>query len=102
MLEVENKELLYKIVALIEEARENAIRSVDFHKVQLNWNIGKYIFEDEQKGQERAEYGTYLIKYLSRNIEPLYGGSYSTRQLERFRQFYRTFPITSALRTQLN
>lgn len=102
MLEVENKELLYKIVALIEEARENAIRSVDFHKVQLNWHIGKYLFEDEQKGQERAEYGTYLIKYLSKNLEPVYGSSYSTRQLHRFRQFYRTFPITSALRTQLN
>lgn len=102
MLEVENKELLHKIISLIEEARERAIRSVDFHKVQLNWNIGRYIFEDEQNGKNRAEYGKYLIKYLSKNIEPVYGSSYSVRQLERFRQFYRTFPITSAVRTQLN
>lgn len=102
MLQVENKELLFKIITLIEEARESAIRSVDFHKVQLNWNIGRYIFEDEQNGKERAEYGKYLIKYLSKNIEPLYGSSYSVRQLNWFRQFYRTFPITSALRTQLN
>jgi len=87
---------------LIEETRESAIRSVDFHKVQLNWHIGKFIFEDEQKGKERAEYGKYLIKYLSKNLEPIYGTSYAVRQLERFRQFYRTFPIASAVRTQLN
>lgn len=102
MVEIENKALLHSIISLIEETRESAIRSVDFHKVQLNWHIGKFIFEDEQKGKERAEYGKYLIKYLSKNLEPLYGTSYAVRQLERFRQFYRTFPIASAVRTQLN
>lgn len=102
MAEIENKALLHSIISLIEETRESAIRSVDFHKVQLNWHIGKFIFEDEQKGKERAEYGKYLIKYLSKNLEPIYGSSYAVRQLERFRQFYRTFPIASALRTQLN
>jgi hypothetical protein len=29
------------------------------------------------------------------------GSGFSGRQLERYRQFYRTFPIASALRTQL-
>lgn len=102
MLEVENKELLHKIVSLIEEARESAIRSVDFHKVQLNWNIGQYIFEDEQNGKERAEYGKYLINYLSKKLEPVYGSSYSTRSLYNFIQFYKAFPIVNAVRSQLN
>lgn len=102
MLEVENKELLHKIVSLIEEARESAIRSVDFHKVQLNWNIGQYIFEDEQNGKERAEYGKYLINYLSKKLEPVYGSSYSTRNLYNFIQFYKAFPIVNAVRSQLN
>ena len=70
--------------------------------MQLNWHIGRYIFEKEQEGQERAEYGKYLIKYLSKNLEPIYGSSYSVRQLERFRRFYRTFPIAAAVRPQLN
>jgi hypothetical protein len=56
MSKIENKDLLQKIVSLIEEAKENAIRSVDFHRVQLYWHIGRYIFEDEQQGKERAEY----------------------------------------------
>lgn len=102
MQEIENKELLNKIISLIEETREKAIRSVDFHRVQLNWHIGRYIFEDEQQGKVRAEYGKYLIKYLSSNIQPLYGSSYSVRQLELFRQFYKAFPIANALRSQLN
>ncbi len=101
-MEIESKELLNKIIILIEDTKEKAIRSIDFHRVQLNWYIGRYIFEEEQNGNNRAEYGKYLIKYLSKNIEPIYGSSYSVRQLERFRQFYRTFPIASAVRTQLN
>jgi predicted nuclease of restriction endonuclease-like (RecB) superfamily len=102
MLEIENIELLNKIISLIEDARERAIRSVDFHRVQLNWHIGRYIFEDEQQGKVRAEYGKYLIKYLSRNLEPVYGSSYSTRNLYFFIQFYKAFPIVNELRSQLN
>lgn len=51
---------------------------------------------------ERAEYGTYLIKNLAREIEPEYGSGFSVRQLESSRQFYRLYPIASALRPQLN
>lgn len=68
----------------------------------MYWNIGKRIFEEEQQGKNRADYGSYLIKYLSKKIVPEYGSGFSVRQLERYRQFYRTFPIASALRTQLS
>ena len=32
------------------------------------WQIGKYIVEYEQGGQERAEYGSGTIKELSRRL----------------------------------
>jgi predicted nuclease of restriction endonuclease-like (RecB) superfamily len=102
MSKLENKDLLQKIVSLINEARENAIRSVDFHRVQLYWHIGRYIFEDEHQGKDRAEYGEYVVKSLSQNLTPVYGSGFSVRQLETMRQFYRAFPITNALRSQLN
>lgn len=102
MSNIENKDLLQKIVSLIKEARENAIRSVDFHRVQLYWHIGRYIFEDEQQGKERAEYGKYVVKYLSQNLAPVYGSGFSVRQLETMRQFYRVFPIANEVRSQLN
>ena len=87
---------------IIEDARNNAVRSVDYCRVQMYWNIGRRIFEEEQLGNERAEYGAYLIKNLAKDLEPEYGTGFSVRQLERARQFYRLYPITSAVRTQLN
>ena len=87
---------------IIDEARSNAVRSVDFCRVQMYWNIGRRIFEEEQQGKDRADYGTYLIKNLAENLEPEYGSGFSIRQLERARKFYRLYSIASALRTQLN
>jgi hypothetical protein len=87
---------------IINAARQTAVRSVDFCRVQMYWNIGRRIFEEEQQGKERAEYGTYLIKNLASTLKPEYGSGFTTRQLERSRQFYRHFPIASTLRSQLN
>lgn len=90
------------IRSIIDNARATAVRSVDFCRVQMYWNIGRRIFEEEQQGKERADYGTYLIKNLAAKIEPEYGSGFGTRQLERARQFYRVYPIASTVRTQLN
>lgn len=87
---------------IIEHARNNAVRSVDFCRVQMYWNLGRRIFEEEQQGKERADYGSYLIKNLSKQLLPEYGSGFGVRQLERARSFYRLYPIASALRTQLN
>ena len=87
---------------IIESARSNAVRSVDFCRVQMYWNLGKRIFEEEQQGKDRADYGSYLIKNLAKRLEPEFGSGFGIRQLERARSFYRTYPIASTVRTQLN
>ena len=94
--------LLNDIREIINSARRNAVRSVDFCRVQMYWHMGQRIFEEEQQGKDRADYGTYLIKNLAKQLEPEYGSGFSVRQLERCRQFYRLYPIASTLRTQLN
>ena len=91
-----------EIRAIIDHARSAAIRSVDFRRVQMYWSIGRRIFEEEQQGKERADYGTYLIRHLAKELEPEYGSGFSVRQLEQSRQFYRTYPIANTLRSQLN
>lgn len=96
------KELVSEIRSIIESARTNAVRSVDFCRVQMYWQIGRRIVEEEQGGQTRAEYGKGLIKKLAKEIEPEYGSGFGQRQLERARQFYIEFPIASTLRTQFN
>ena len=96
------KELISEIRSIIESSRANAVRSVDFCRVQMYWQIGRRIVEKEQGGQARAEYGKGLIKNLAKEIEPEYGSGFGQRQLERARQFYIEFPIASTLRTQFN
>ncbi|MBV7529869.1 YhcG family protein [Chitinophaga sp. sic0106] len=90
------------IKTIITDSREKAIRAIDHQRTLMYWHIGKRIFEEEQQGMERADYGTYLIKHLSEQLQPEYGTNFSPRQLHWYRQFYRTFPIVSALRTQLS
>lgn len=96
------KEFIQQIHNIISSAQERAIRSVDTVRVFMYWEIGKLILEEEQQGKERAGYGDFLIKTLADNLKVEYGSSFSIRQLERYRQFYRTFPNTSALRTQFS
>ena len=94
--------LLNDVREIISAARTQAVRSVDSCRVQMYWHIGRRIFEEEQLGKDRADYGTYLIKNLAKQLEPKYGSGFSVRQLEMCRQFYRLYPIANALRSQLN
>ena len=96
------KEFVNDVRSIIESARESAVRSVDTCRVKMYWEIGCRIFEEEQLGKERADYGTYLIKNLSKTIMPEYGSGFSYRQLFFCRQFYKEYPIVNALRSQLN
>jgi len=90
------------IKTIIGQARTKAVRSVEFHRVEMYWKLGERIFTEEQQGKERADYGAYLIRGLASEIEPEFGSGFSVRTLEQSRQFYRTFPIANALRSQLN
>lgn len=68
----------------------------------MYWHLGQRIFEEEQHGKERADYGSYLIKNLALRLAPEYGSGFGVRQLEQSRQFYRIYPIANTLRSQLN
>lgn len=68
----------------------------------MYWHIGKRIFDEEQDGKDRADYGKCLTEYIAGELEPEYGSGFSKRQIELFRLFYRTFPITNTLYSQLS
>jgi predicted nuclease of restriction endonuclease-like (RecB) superfamily len=93
---------VHDIKTIIGQARTQAVRSVEFHRVQMYWKVGERIFNEEQQEKERADYGTYLIRNLAKELQPEFGSGFSYRQLNWCRQFYRTFPIVNALRSQLN
>jgi len=93
---------LHEIKTIIGQAHNKAVRSVEFYRVEMYWRLGERIFEEEQQGKERADYGSYLIRGLAEQLTPEYGSGFSVRTLEQSRQFYRTFPIANAVRSQLN
>ena len=97
-----DNQLLMDARRIIENARQAAVRSVDFCRVQMYWALGQRIFEEEQKGKDRADYGAYLVEVLAKKLEVEYGSGFGKRQLERARQFYKVYPIASAVRSQLN
>jgi len=94
--------IITEIQSIINKARESAVRAIDHERVIMYWQIGKRIFEEEQHGQERAIYGERLIGYLAEQLQPQFGDGFASRNLNRFRQFYRKFPIVSTLWTQLS
>lgn len=77
-----NTSILLEIKNIIANAKDNAIGAVDNERVLMYWHIGKSIFEEEQQGKNRADYGTYLIKYLSDQLQPEFGSGFSRRQLK--------------------
>ena len=96
-----NASIVHEIKNIIAGAKERAIRAVDHERVLMYWHIGKVIFEEEQQGKYRADYGTYLIRYLSEQLQPEFGSGFSYRNLNLFRQFHRVFPIVQTLSAQL-
>lgn len=99
---VSMRDLLADARQIIDAARANAVRSVDFNRVMMYWNLGKRIFEEEQHGRSRAAYGAQIIRGLAARLEVEYGSGFGVRQLDQSRKFYRLYPIAHTLCAQLN
>lgn len=97
-----SKSFISDIRSIIITSKNNAIRSVDFERVQMYWKIGERIFVEEQQEQDRAEYGKQMLRNLAENIETEFGSGFSYRQLAFCRQFYRTYPKVNAVRSLFN
>ena len=83
--------LIDQIGHLLAEGRRKAAQSVNTILVQTYWEIGRYVIEYEQKGNERAEYGTQLFERLSKDLTLRYGKGFSRSNLVYIRQFYLHF-----------
>ena len=65
--------------------------------------IGYRIAEEELKGQDRANYGTEIIKKLEKELSKEYGKGFDSRNLYYFLNFYKTFSnILNAVSSKSN
>jgi len=85
------RKLFERVVAVLEQARSQVVRTVNSQMVLAYWHIGCLIVEEEQKGENRAEYGQRIIEGLSRRLTEKYGKGFSTTNLWDFRRFYMVY-----------
>ncbi|MDR2707802.1 MAG: PDDEXK nuclease domain-containing protein [Nitrososphaerota archaeon] len=86
---------------IILTARCGIKKAVDFSMVQAYWQIGKQIME-AQGGENRAEYGAPLLKFLSERLTVESGVSFDETNLRKMRQFYSVFQIRDTLCPELS
>jgi predicted nuclease of restriction endonuclease-like (RecB) superfamily len=93
MIKIQDSSPLYEgIRSLVRSARQNAARGVDLLQVYTNYEIGRRIFEHEQQGADRAEYGKELLKELAVRLTGEFGSGFSRTNLAAMRQFYMAYP----------
>jgi hypothetical protein len=80
--------LLSNVSELLQRGRQNAAKSVNAVLTTTYWLAGRRLVEFEQRGKERAVYGSELLKRLSGDLQPRFGRGFSERNLEQMRQFY--------------
>lgn len=80
--------LYERIRELVLAARQTVARGVDLVQVWTNFEIGRYIVQNEQQGAERAAYGQTVLKKLANELTIEFGRGFSRSNLAYMRQFF--------------
>lgn len=83
--------IINKISQLLELARNRVMITVNQTMVLTYFEIGRMIVEDEQNGENRAEYGKKLLKDLSIHLTEKFGRGFSETNLRQMRNFYESY-----------
>lgn len=84
--------IITDIKDIISSGQKVAYNATNKAMILTYWHVGKRIVEQEQNGNERAQYGQALIDALADELTKEYGKSFSKRNLQYFRKFYIAFP----------
>jgi len=83
--------LYAQIVGLLRATRRDVVRKVNHTMVFTYSEIGRMIVEEEQNGQDRAEYGRKLIQNLSKILTKEFGKGFSVTNIQQMRNFYLAY-----------
>ncbi|MGO9273459.1 MAG: PDDEXK nuclease domain-containing protein [Terriglobia bacterium] len=81
-------EFVAGIRELIAGARTTVARGVDLVQVHTNFEIGRRIVEEEQRGEDRATYGKQITQALAQRLTSEFGRGFSDTNLKLMRLFY--------------
>ena len=86
-----DQHLFNRVAELIELARKKVVTAVNLTMVMTYFEIGRAIIENEQGGLERAAYGKYVLKDLSKRLAEKFGKGFSEQNLRNMRQFFSIY-----------
>ena len=87
---------------IIPAARQLAYCTSNNILLNMYWQIGHLIVEEEQGGKQKAAYRKTLLKQLSYQLALEFGKGFDERNLNNMRTFYLAFEIWNAVRTELS
>jgi len=99
--EIQIVNLYNKIAGLIQTARQSIVRTIDHTMVYTYFEIGRMIVEDEQQGEERAEYGKLILESLSKRLTKNFGQGFSSVNLRQMRSFFLAYQIQQTVSAEL-
>lgn len=99
--DLQNRVIFQQVVELLQNARQQVLRTVNSTMTYTYFEIGRMIVEEEQNGKDRAEYGKNLLKDLSQQLKKEFGTGFSVENLDKMRKFYKIYSISSTLSTNL-
>ena len=82
--------LVVHITETYNRGFQKTSQAINSAMVTTYWKIGHYIIKFEQKGNEKAKYGTSLLEKLSKDLMQLHGKGFSRSNLNYMRPT-RTF-----------
>ena len=89
---VQTDDVFKDMCGIIESSQRAAYQAVNTALVQRNWLLGYRIATEEMKGENRAAYGTEIIKKLAKELSAQYGKGFTKTNLYSFYAFYKNFP----------
>ncbi|WP_290376798.1 PDDEXK nuclease domain-containing protein [uncultured Duncaniella sp.] len=90
-IDADDAQFISDIKAIVYTAKQKAYQAADLFQVAANWLVGRRIVEQEQHGQERAQYGKHIVELASEALTAEFGKGYSVVNIKSFRKFYLTF-----------
>ena len=102
MLENNNKKMIQEITDLVNEVKSNLANEINKSIVYVYWNIGKIIVSNENKYNNRLEYGKEVLKGLSDELTKYLGKGYSVSNLKYMRMFYKAYPTFNEINEKLS
>ncbi len=80
-----------RVLKVLESARKQANIALNTAMVYSYYEVGRMIIEEEQNGEQRAEYGKAILKELSRHLTENLGKGFSVENLKLMRRFYMVY-----------